>query len=71
MIMGLRDMQGIKVYQCSVGFGCYCKNLWETRNPPGLLRRNLEGIKLLRNPVSVETPRVSEAIGEIPQFCEL
>jgi hypothetical protein len=27
-------------------------------------------IKLLRNPVSAETPRVSEAIGEIPEFCE-
>jgi hypothetical protein len=27
-------------------------------------------IKLLRNPVSAETPQVSEAIGEIPEFCE-
>jgi len=30
----------------------------------------ISGIKLLRNPISVETPWVSEAIGEIPEFCE-
>lgn len=32
-------------------------------------RDALIGIKLLRNPLSAETPRVSEAIREIPDFC--